>query len=168
MDFTCLTAHDIYFYTDASSKIGMGAINNTSWMYYMWDERFLTKYQPQIQCLEMYALVAAVITWIHRYRNRCVTIFTDNRNVMNAVNDNSMSCKQCMVLVRILVLHCLNVNVRVFVNYVRSKDNELADALSHGQLALFKQKAKKAEIELEHTPTPIPSLLLPMEKIWEF
>ena len=168
MDFSQdISAKSIYFYLDASGKIGMGAINVTSWMYQQWSNDFMEKFKPDIQCLEMYALVTAIIAWIHRYSNRRVTVYTDNRNVMNAVNDNSTSCKRCMVLVRLLVLHCLTVNVRVFAEYVKSKDNELTDALSRGQINLFKKKAIKAGITIEDEPTPIPKMMWPMEKLWD-
>ena len=167
LDFNdTLKADDIYFYTDASGRIGMGAINDEQWMIQMWEQSFLDKFKPNIQYLELYALVAAVLQWIHKYSNRKVALFCDNKNVQSAVNDSSTSCKYCMRLIRILVLHCLKANVKVKVNYVKSKDNTLADALSRGQIDLFKVEVEKAGRIVEKAPTPIPQMLLPVEKFW--
>ena len=38
-----------------------------------------------------------------------------------------------MVLVRLITLECIRWNVRLFGNYVSSKDNDIADALSRGR-----------------------------------
>ena len=167
LDFTTsLEADSIYFYTDASGKIGMGAINDGEWMMQMWDPRFILKYKPNIQCLELYALVATVLQWIHKYSNCRVILFCDNKNVQSAVNDSSTSCSQCMKLIRILVLHCLKVNIKVKVKYIKSKDNALADALSRGKFNVFLREAEQAGITVNKYPTPIPQIVWPMEKIW--
>ena len=117
----------LQFYTDSSGVIGMGGY--TSWMFKIWPRGFL-HLKPSIEFLELFALVAAVVAWIHRFANRNVKIFCDNESVKNMVNNTTSSCKNCMVLIRILVLQALIHNVKLSVQYVRSKDNDLADNLS--------------------------------------
>ena len=65
-----LIADEIDMYSDASGKIGMGAVCGASWMYQVWDEKFIRKHKPSIEYLELYAVTAAVIAWIHRFRNK--------------------------------------------------------------------------------------------------
>ena len=86
-----------------------------------------------IQYLELYAVTAAVITWLHRFQNKKVVIFCDNEAVVNILNNTMSSCKNCMVLVRFVVLQILLYNVKLFVKYVNMKWNEISDSLSHFQ-----------------------------------
>ena len=55
------------------------------------------------------------------------------------INNSSAKCKNCMVLIRMIVLEGLVCNTRVFAKYVRSKDNDKADALSRLQWTRFKE-----------------------------
>ena len=65
-------------------------------------------------------------------------------------------------LIRMVELVNLKFNRRVFVKYVQSQKNELADALSRMDLDSFFRKAGKIELE----PMPIPEQLWPVQKIW--
>ena len=121
MDFTqTFQANETDFYSDASGGIGMGAANNCSWMYAEWPEQFLAEMKPSIEFLELFALVAAILAWVHRYANRRIIIFCDNQGVVSMVNHHTSSCKYCMRLIRILVLKCLTENTRVFAKYCRA------------------------------------------------
>ena len=112
LDFSgSLVADEINFYTDASGRIGMGGICNRSWMTQKWDAVFLDKYAPSIEYLELFAVVAAVLQWIRRFKNRRIILFCDNKAVCGMINNTTTSCKNCMVLVRILVLKSMLENV---------------------------------------------------------
>ena len=63
-----LIADEIDMFSDASGKIGMGAICGSSWMFKCWDPQFIAKYHPSIEYLELYAVAAAVLAWIHRFK----------------------------------------------------------------------------------------------------
>ena len=108
-----VVADQIDFYTDASGVIGFGGVCGTQWMDGYWPLDFL-KQEPSIEFQELYALVAGILLWIQQYANRRVIIFCDNQSVVAMVNSTTSSCKRCMVLIRVLVLHCLKHNVRVF------------------------------------------------------
>ena len=155
---------EINFYLDTRGNIGMGPLCNKAWMYMAWDQEYLESHKATIQYWEMFALLAAVLSWIEQFENQCVTIFCDNQNVCNMVNDHSTSCKNCMVLVRIFLLHCLTKNVQVTVEYIECHNNDLADALLRGQIQYFKYKTRNRKMNVH--PTPVPELLLPMEKLW--
>ena len=59
------------FYSDASAskKKGMGAIFGNHYIFKQWNKSFITELKPSIQFLELYALVAAVVTWGERLQN---------------------------------------------------------------------------------------------------
>ena len=164
MDFSeSIVADQISMFSDASKivDLGFGGVCTNSWLYGQWDREFM-KNDPSIAYLELYALVATVLTWIHRYQNRRVILFCDNQSVVQMVNITSSSCKNCMVLIRILVLKCLEENVRIFARYIRSKDNTASDYLSRLKIDAF----KRLKDSWDEFPTEIPSRLTPINKLW--
>ena len=150
-------ASEINFYTDASGKWGYGGICQNSFMIGRWQHDFIER-NPSIAYKELYAVAAAILAWIHRYRNQRVILFVDNKSVRDMINSNSSSCRNCMVLIRLIVLKSLVENVRVFAKYIKSSDNTCADLLSRGNLRKFRLLTKR---KYESQPTSTPSELLP-------
>ena len=79
----------------------------------------------------------------------------------------SSGCKDKMVLIRMLAFQCMTDNVEVFAQYIKSKDNKYADMLSRGQIEMFKEEAKKNQIEIDDYNTDIPHQMWPMSKLWK-
>ena len=79
--------------------------------------------------------------------------------------NNSMvsSCKNCMYLLRLLVLNGLKFNRRLSALYVDTKANYLVDALSHNQLGRF----HKLGPHMNEEPDPVTDLLWPLTKVWQ-
>ena len=46
----------------------------------------LKKFKPSIEYLELYAVTAAVLTWIHQFKNRRIILFCDNQSVVDMIN----------------------------------------------------------------------------------
>ena len=123
MDCTEWTARDLDFYTDASrswTKGGIGAVCQNSWLFQAWDAD-VEKLQPSIEYLELYAVTVAVVLGIHRFPNMRVYLFCDNSSIKDMINNSSSSCKNCMVLIRMITWQGLKHNVRIFCKHVRSK-----------------------------------------------
>ena len=164
LDFSADTnVETLDFYTDSSGVIGMGGVCGKQWMAEVWSNDFLNKCKPSIAYLELYALVAGVLAWVHQFRNRQIVLHCDNQSVVNMVNHTSSSCKQCMVLVRILVLHSLKMNVRIYARYVTSKSNTQVDMLSRGMIHVFMCKNPGY---INVSKTPVPAVMWPPEKLW--
>ena len=165
MDFTKFyTVDEIDFFSDASknSRLGMGAVCENSWMMQQWDSDFVEKMNPSIEYLELYAVVAAFLNWVRRFMNRRIVVFCDNISVVYMINKTSSTCKNCMALIRILVLSSMIENVRVYMKYVQSKKNFRADMLSRLKIKQFKELFPNSET----SPTPVPEMIWPMAKIW--
>ena len=62
------------------------------------------------------------------------------------------------------MLESLVQNSRVFVKFVRSKDNGKADALSRMQIQRFHQLA--INDNMNEKPSKIPECLWPLNKVW--
>ena len=169
LDFkTSIDAQTIDMYSDSAGKaeLGYGATCLQSWMYGQWDPRFIKQQKPSIEYLELWALVAGVLNWIHRFRNQRVILFCDNMSVVSMVNNTTSSCPNCMVLIRIFVLKTLTENVRVFARYVQSRQNYFSDALSRIDLPRFWRLSKQKGKTFETEPTPPPQQIWPLSKIW--
>ena len=82
------------------------------------------------------------------------------------LNDTSASCKNCMILIRMLTLKYLSFNMRVFAWWIRDSENGLSDSLSRMQFKRFWTLAKKQGRVLNDRPTPLPREMWPPEKLW--
>ena len=165
MDCMTLRATEIDMFSDASGnfKLGFGAYCGLEWIWGQWNERFCSEHKPSIEYLELFAVVAGVLNWIKLFSNRRIVLFCDNQSVVNMINNSSSKCRNCMVLVRLLVAESILRNVRVYARHVRTKDNGKADALSRFNLKRF---WKLAGGTMNENPSSIPEDIWPMEKIW--
>ena len=167
MDFTKIwTAEDIKFYTDSSKNatLGCGGWCDDQFFYQQWDEYFIKMNDPSIVYLELYAVAIGVLLWINKFRNKRIIIKCDNQAVVQMLNNTSSSCKNCMVLIRAILLQCMYHNVRLFATYVETHKNEIADSLSRLQFDRFNRLTRN--MRMKSSPETIPTELWPMEKLW--
>ena len=120
-------------------------------------------HQPSIEYLELFGVAVAVVLWIRRFRNQRIILFCDNTAMTHMINNSSSTCKQCMVLIRYIVLESLRCNVRIKARYVSSKDNGKADALSRLDLNRFWSLSGG---DMNCPNTAIPDELWPIDKLW--
>ena len=105
-----VTSEMLQFYSDASASKthgGMGAVFDDHWIELHWNCQFLEQYKPSIEFLELFALVAAILTWGEKLQNMRVRIFCDNKSVRDMINGkastgSSSRCKFCMKLLEII------------------------------------------------------------------
>ena len=169
LDFsTVIIADEIDMYSDASGKIGMGALCGSHWMYCFWPENFLGACNPSIEYLELFGVTAAVLTWMHLFKNKRIILFCDNKSVVDMVNMTSTSCRNCMVLIRAIVLKGLMENVRVFAKHVEGVKNDLADSLSRGKISWFHKLCARKGKSMDACPVSVPDMIWPPQKIWKF
>ena len=163
-----LDAVDIKLYTDASKNpmLGMGGIcGDTAWMWQQWSSEFIVHNDLSIEYLELYAVTAVVLAWISNFSNSRIVLHCDNLSVCAMLNSMSSSCRNCMVLIRLIVLQCMHYNVRVFARWVAGKSNFLSDCLSRLKFKNFHEASKSKYKRI--TPTAMPDTIWPMSKIWK-
>ena len=120
--------------------------------------------QPSIQYLELFAQVAGVLAWGYHFANHKVVIHCDNNSVVAMINNTSSSCKNCMILLRILTHHCLVINLKIFAKHIETQKNGISDSLSRFQANRFERLTKG--LNLDHHSTPIPTEIWPAMDIW--
>ena len=157
----------IPFYTDASraQHLGCGGWFRHQWFSTQWQPGFIQKFEPSIAYLELFAVVVGCKLWLKSLKNRRVIIHCDNQVAVQMINNSSSYCKNCMVLIRMLVLECLIQNVRVFAQYVQMDKNAIADALSRLQYDRF--RSLTTSMDMEDYSQEIPESLWPIHKIWK-
>ena len=138
------------------------------WISECWPKDFLHNCNPSIEYLELYAVTTAVVDWIHKFKNRRIILFCDNKSVVDMINITSTSCKKCMVLIRIIVLKGLLENVRIFAKHVKGVNNGLADSLSRLKMEQFWDLCKKDNRMVNQKPSSVPEVLWPIQKIWKY
>ena len=162
------TGIELNFYTDASLSLkfgGMGGIFKNKWMIGQWNADFVKKENPSIGYLELFTMVAGIVTWEDQeeLNNTRVTIFCDNKGARDSVNIMTTRCPKNLKLIRVLTLNNIKHNRRVFVKYVNTKMNTLADALSRGDMRKFWNNAPAT---MEQYPSHLPDFMWPVEKLW--
>ena len=167
VDIDAISASEtLNFYTDSSlnRKLGFGGIFGNRWIVGKWGEQFIIEKEPSIEFLELYALVAGVLTWSKLMQNTRVSIFCDNQSVMHIANNHSSHCEQCMKLVRVLTIDNMRSNRRIFLKWVKTDENVLADSLSRLDFTRFWRNAPKS---MKVCPDVVPSNIWPVNKIWD-
>ena len=158
----------LFFYSDASKnpEFGIGAIFNQNWIVGKWNKNFILEQDPSIEFLELIALAAALMTWkdSHLLKNRRINIFCDNQAVQCMVNALASSCAQCRKLIRLIALLQIHNNIRVYVKFVKSKENGLADSLSRLDYNRFWKLAENRQVNT--SPDIIHESIWPAEKVW--
>ena len=159
------TAEDIDMYSDASGAIdkGYGAYCAHRWSVKAWDEEWMRVEKPSIEYLELYAVTVAIMLWIKDFKNSTILLHCDNDSVCKMINKSSSSCKNCMVLLRLIVLECLRHNVQVTAEWLATGDNGKADALSRLEFDRFWDLCS---IRMDEEPTEPPNEIWPITKIW--
>ena len=163
-DHTRMT-EELDFYSDLSRnlKLEMGAVFNDRWIFAQWEPQFIDQCQPSIAYLELYTLCAAILAWQDRLTDMRMVVFCDNLSVRQIVNSLTSSGKNCMYLLRLLTLNNLIFNRRVFINYIESKRNDRADALSRMKFSYFRRIAP----HMRKYPDKMPNEIWPVSRIWQ-
>ena len=161
-----LFSTDIKFETDASlcKTKGFGCFYDGRWTFAKWLADFIEKSNPSIAYVELYALVAGILTWSHLLTNTRITVFCDNESVVKMTNHITSGSKNCMHLIRLLTLDNLKRNRRVFAKHIDTKSNSLADSLSRLQFRRFWRLAPQ---NTEKLPSPLPGEIWPVDKIYD-
>ena len=135
IDFGMITPYTTDFHTDASGNIDLGAGGHcgAEWFVLSWDPYYFAEHHPSIDYLELYALTVGVKLWLKNFRNRSIAIYCDNLGVVHMINNSSSNCPKCMVLIRIVVLECMENNTSLTALHVRTKMNVFADLLSRSR-----------------------------------
>ena len=153
---------DMYFDASGSGQKGFGAYCGPEWTFHQWDQEWFLSAKPSIEYLELFGVAVAVKNWIKFFRNSTIMLHCDNESVCRMINNSSSSYKNCMVLIRFIVLECLIHNIDLSAEWVATGDNGKADALSRLEFDRFRDLGP----DMNPFPERLPEELWPIQKIW--
>ena len=107
------------------------------WMYEKWDPVWFQEYQPSINLLELYALLARVVTWVSHLSNKTVILRSDNTLTVHALLNKTSNSHQMLTLLRYFMLFCMVHNIHIKALHISGKKNILCDLLSCIKLQEF-------------------------------
>ena len=159
LDFSVeIQADELDWYTDASGKIGFGGFHGCNFFQDRWNE-LEVRINPGIAYKELLAVATSIMLWGKNYCNRRIRLFCDNDCVCRMLNNNTSGEKNCMVLIRKIVLFSMKFNIRIFAKHVPTDENSLADSLSRFQMTRFWEEVRKQGRTMNELPEPIPGVI---------
>ena len=153
LDFKFLSQDLLRFYTDSSSTIGYGGVFGTHWFYGLWSPQCL---RMNIALLEIYPIYLALVFWGHLLSNKCVMIMSDNQAVVYILNNYTSKDPIIMIIVRLIVLTCMQYNIYIRSEHLPGKLNILPDLLSRNQVL----RARQLFPFMDQFPVQVPQHLL--------
>ena len=105
----------------------------------------------------MFPIVLSIKIWGTQLANKCITFHTDNQALSEVINKKTTKDRELLVLLRALVLSCLQNNILFKAVHLAGVHNTKADALSRLQVTKFKSLSK----DMAPEPTAVPPQLLP-------
>ena len=79
IDQNSVLAVDMLLYTDASGSYDCGAYYQGAWFFHAWQPH---QHLRAIQWKELFAIVAAALTWGHRWQGKQVKVMCDNQVIV--------------------------------------------------------------------------------------
>ena len=106
---------------------------------------------------ELFAIVAAALTWGHQWNGKRIVFVTDNKPITQIWAKGTTPSPVLMTLIRKLFIFAASNNFLISFKHVLGTYNPIADALSRFQVMRFRHLMPDAEEQ----PTAIP------ETVWE-
>ena len=145
---------DLRLFTDAAKTKGLGAVLGNSWIMAAWPPDWL---EIDIDFKELFAIMAAAMTWGHQWAGKRIVFITDNQPITQIWASGTTPTPNLMLLIRKLFIFAARNQFLVSFKHISGHHNIAADALSRFQVSRFRQAVPHAD----ERPTPIP------ETVWE-
>lgn len=150
-----VTNDTLQLFTDSAggSLGGFGIYFKGHWAQGIWPKHWVDEgLTRDMTLLELFPVVAALVTWSSNFQNKKVLFHIDNQAVVHVIQSQTCRSERVMNLVRHMVLVMLSNNITVTAKYIPSCKNVIADSLSRSQWFRFRQVAPEAD----WLPTKIP------------
>ena len=143
---------DMQLQTDASGRIGYGAVWGAKWFGGLWNWELREETVENIAVLELVPIVLAAKVWGEEWSRMKVRFLTDNEAVASAGTSWSPKHAHLSKLLRVLARLAIEGNFEVSFCHLPGIFNESADAISRNKLAEFRRLNPKAEANPEWIP----------------
>ena len=128
-------------YSDAlaNPNLGWGVYipSNRWWSYGQWDAEFVITTSPSIDFLKMYVVLIFLDMKGVDLRDSIIYFKSDNQPTLDTLTNKTSKSPHLMTTIRVIVLICLNYNIRFTISYVTGCANVYVDHLSQSQIPKF-------------------------------
>ena len=131
-----VTSIELRLFTDASD-LGLGCVFGTHWVSSGRAEGWHPSPICHINVRELFAVWAAVFTWGHRWANKEIVIFSDNKSTVQVWTSGSCTDSRMMAVIRAIFYRAAKTNTNIILEYVPGPENVNADLLSRFQVEEF-------------------------------
>ena len=132
-----LFSNRLHLYTDASD-IGFGVYNWGKWTAQTWPTNIAEDRKTySIDWRELFAIYVAVDLYAEQFRNKRITIFTDNLPITQSWSKYSSSSPKIMTLMRSMLMKAAQNNFTLSLQHLPGIDNTEADLLSRMEIEEF-------------------------------
>ena len=153
-----ISSPDLNLYTDSCPQ-GFGGTYKCHYFMGIFPNSWK---EYNIAVLELYPIMLALQLFAWDMSNKHVILHTDNHAVSDVLSSKTSKHPQLTALLRTIVLHCLNFNIKITSKHISGKTNVLPDALSRNNHTSVMLQAA----HMEQHPTLIPTALLPENYKW--
>ena len=155
------TKYDQTLTTDASN-LGYGGFVGTHWYYGAWfPDEVKTGDQNNIRERELYSPLIAAYSLAEQWDNQVILLKIDNMNAKDALAKKSIASETAQKMVIRICEMMIKYNFELYVEYVDTKTNALADSLSRLQIQQFKQKCQQMNKKID--PAPLCLVRIPFQ-----
>ena len=158
LDSDITQASALNLYTDASGTHGYGAYYQGAWFRGNWAPQQRGSAGTTIQWQELFAIVAAALTWGHQWQGKRILFHCDNQAIVWAWKGKRCRERRVMALMRVLCMTAANNNFYVTLHHLPGTHNSIADSLSRNQILQFRQLAPDADPDPTTTPAMLSNL----------
>ena len=141
----------VTLHTD-SSRWGTGAWTGQHWWLYQWPPGVVTSPAPSMTFLELLPILVSCQMWGGQWRGRRLQVRCDNFGAVGVVRRGWSGDSRLMAMVRHLLFSAACGGFHVDLLFLPTTENGPADALSRGNVDLFRSAVPAANA----APDPVP------------
>ncbi|XP_053556935.1 uncharacterized protein LOC128648362 [Bombina bombina] len=147
------SVEELELFTDAAGSAGFGAYLQGRWSAGEWPADWKEKgWIKNMTLLELFPIIVAIELWGHVLENKRIICWSDNKAVVDVMNNLSSSSNPVIKYLRYFVLKCLKHNICFKAQHIPGYRNIVADALSRFKWEIFRKVAPRARKEGEPCP----------------
>ena len=145
---SCVSNLDLTIFTDSCSTVGFGAFHrdNNEAFYDTWKNHPLPVTSDAMSYLELYPIVVSCIVWGSQFARKRIKFMCDNEGTVAILKKGRSSCKNINKLMRSLAIIATKCNFTFTSEWLSTKVNLQADALSRGNISMFQELSPHATI----------------------
>ena len=142
-----------------SSRTGAGACHEGRWWSLTWPDTIAQDPAPSMTFLEMIPVLLSCVMWGHLWTGKRILVYSDNMGVVGSWGRGWAREPRTMAMIRHLLFLSAAQCFLLDIQYISTKANGAADALSRGDIVRFRRLRPAAREWAETLPAAVDQFL---------